>query len=39
VVTEIKTVEQPVDLTWNPNGQTLAILGYKTKLQLWRVSD
>jgi WD40 repeat protein len=39
VVTEFKTVDQPVDLAWNPNGQTLAILDYKTTLQLWKVSD
>jgi WD40 repeat protein len=39
VLAEIKTVDQPVDLAWNPNGLTLAILDYKTTLQLWKVSD
>lgn len=38
-LTGIKTVDQPVDLAWNPNGTTLAILGYKTMLQLWDVSE
>lgn len=38
-MTEIKSVDQPVDLAWNPDGSTLAILDYKTKLQLWDVSD
>jgi WD40 repeat protein len=33
-LTEFKSVDQPVDRAWNPNG-TLAILDYKTKLQLW----
>jgi len=37
-VTGFKTVEQPVDLAWNPEGGTLAILAYKTTLQLWDVS-
>jgi WD40 repeat protein len=34
ILTGFKTVDQPVSLAWNPNG-TLAILDYKTKLQLW----
>ena len=38
VKTGIKSVDQPVDLAWNPDGSTLAILDYKTKLQLWDVS-
>lgn len=38
VLTGIKSVDQPVDLAWNPNGMTLAILDYKTTLQLWDVS-
>jgi WD40 repeat protein len=36
IVTGFKTVDQPVSLAWNPNG-TLAILDYKTKLQLWSI--
>jgi WD40 repeat protein len=36
-LTGIKSVDQPVDLAWNPNRPTLAILDYKTKLQLWEV--
>jgi Tol biopolymer transport system component len=39
ILTGFKTVGQPVDLAWNPNGQTLAILDYKTTLQLWKVFD
>jgi WD40 repeat protein len=39
ILTGFKTVGQPVDLAWNPNGLTLAILDYKTMLQLWNVSD
>ncbi|RPJ23402.1 MAG: WD40 repeat domain-containing protein [Chloroflexi bacterium] len=35
ILTGFKTVDQPVDLAWDPNGLTLAILDYKTKLQLW----
>ena len=38
VLTGMKSVTQPVDMAWNPNGETLAILGYKTTLQLWDVS-
>lgn len=34
-LTGIKSVEQPVDLAWHPGGKTLAVLGYKTALQLW----
>jgi WD40 repeat protein len=34
-VTSIKTVDQPVDLAWNPLDGTLAVLGYETALQLW----
>ena len=34
----IKTVDQPVDLAWNPNDGILAILGYKTALQLWEIN-
>jgi WD40 repeat protein len=36
-LTAIKTVDQPVDLAWNPDGKTLAILAYKTSLQLWEI--
>jgi len=38
-LTGFKSVDQPVDLAWNPNGATLAILDYKTTLQLWDVSE
>lgn len=38
VLAEIKSVNQPVDMAWNPSGMTLAILDYKTALQLWAVS-
>lgn len=38
VLTAFKSVDQPVDIAWNPNGRTLAILGYKTKLQLWEIA-
>lgn len=38
VLTGFKSVDQPVDIAWNPDGTTLAILGYKTKLQLWEIS-
>ena len=38
-LTSFKSVDQPVDMDWNPDGSTLAILDYKTKLQLWDVSD
>jgi WD40 repeat protein len=38
VLTGIKSVNQPVDMAWNPSGRTLAILDYKTALQLWDVS-
>jgi len=34
---EFQSVSQPVGLAWNPNGTSLAILGYKTALQLWKV--
>jgi WD40 repeat protein len=34
---EFQSVNQPVDMVWNPNGMTLAILDYKTTLQLWNV--
>lgn len=37
LLSEFQSVNQPVDLAWNPNGMTLAILGYKTTLQLWSV--
>lgn len=37
ILTGFKAVDQPVSLAWNPNG-TLAILDYKTKLQLWNVA-
>jgi hypothetical protein len=33
----IKSVDQPVDLAWSPTGDALAILDYKTRLQLWRL--
>jgi WD40 repeat protein len=36
-LTGFKSVDQPVDIAWNPDGTTLAILGYKTKLQLWNL--
>lgn len=35
VLTEFKSVDQPVDIAWNPDGASVAILGYKTRLQLW----
>lgn len=38
VLMGFKSVDQPVDLAWNPDGTTLAVLGYKTILQLWNVS-
>jgi len=38
-LTGFKSVDQPVDLAWNPNGDTLAILDYKRTLQLWDVSE
>jgi WD40 repeat protein len=34
---EFQSVSQPVDMVWNPSGTTLAILDYKTTLQLWNV--
>ena len=37
VLTGFKSVDQPVDLAWNPNGMSLAILDYKTTLQLWEI--
>lgn len=37
ILTGFKSVDQPVDLAWNPNGKTLAILDYKTTLQLWEI--
>lgn len=39
ILMAFKSVDQPVDLAWNPDGMTVAILDYKTKLQLWEVSD
>lgn len=36
-ITGIKTVDRPVDLVWNPSGTSLAILDYKTRLQLWHI--
>lgn len=36
-LTGIKSVDQPVDLAWNPNGMTLAILSYEGTLQLWEI--
>jgi len=38
-LTGFKSVDQPVDLGWNPDGTTLAILDYRTRLQLWDVSE
>jgi len=35
LITEFQSVSEPVDLGWNPANTTLAILGYKTTLQLW----
>ncbi|HET9910145.1 MAG TPA: hypothetical protein VFQ23_26105, partial [Anaerolineales bacterium] len=37
VLSGFKSVEQTVDLAWHPDGATLAILDYKTKLQLWQI--
>jgi len=34
---EFQSVGQPVDMVWNPNGTTLAILDYMTTLQLWEI--
>ena len=39
VLTDIKSVEQPVDLAWNPNHMTLAVLDYKATLQLWDITQ
>lgn len=36
---EFQSVEQPVDMAWDPKGGKLAILDYKTKLQLWDVAQ
>lgn len=33
---EFQSVTQPVDVVWNRDGETLAILGYKTELEIWR---
>jgi len=38
LLTEFQSVSEPVDLGWNPANRTLAILGYKTELQLWSVA-
>jgi WD40 repeat protein len=38
-IVDIKTVDQPVDLVWHPDGKRLAILGYKSALQLWFASQ
>jgi WD40 repeat protein len=35
---EFQSVNEPADMIWNPNGTTLAILDYKTTLQLWSVA-
>jgi len=35
---EFQSVNQPADMVWNPNGSTLAILDYKSTLQLWDVA-
>jgi len=35
---EFQSVNQPADMVWNPNGTTLAILDYKSTLQLWDVA-
>ena len=32
---EFQAVDTPADMAWNPQGSTLAILGYATTLQLW----
>ena len=37
ILSGFKSVNQTVDLAWNPDGTTLAILDYKTKLQLWNI--
>ena len=37
LLTEFQSVSTPVDLAWNPKNATVAILGYKTELQLWAV--
>lgn len=34
---EFESVSEPVSLAWHPNGKWLAILGYKSDLQLWDV--
>ena len=39
LLTEFQSVSEPVDLGWNPTNMTLAILGYKTELQLWSVAQ
>jgi WD40 repeat protein len=36
---EFPSVPEPVDLAWNPNGNSLAVLDYKTTLQLWDVKQ
>ena len=38
LLAEFPSVPEPVDLAWNPNGMTLAVLDYKTTLQLWDVT-
>lgn len=37
ILSGFKSVDQTVDLAWNPNGTSLAILDYKTSLQLWDI--
>ena len=39
ILAEFNAVDQPVDLGWSPNGDKVAILGYKTELQLWDVGS
>ncbi|MBC7878502.1 MAG: WD40 repeat domain-containing protein [Anaerolineales bacterium] len=36
IVGGFKSVDQSVDMAWNPNGMTLAILSYEGTLQLWQ---
>jgi WD40 repeat protein len=34
-----QSVDTPVDLAWDPTGRILAVLGYKTGLQLWEFPE
>jgi WD40 repeat protein len=35
----LESVAEPVNIAWHPDGETLAVLSYHTRLQLWDVSD